>query len=114
MRAKQSPARSAGPEGQEPIFNSQFLSLFLRRSHAALHFFGRDVLNVCGNGPAMSEWVLQKSAAVAVELVLQRFDDLGAERDCALERGVCVLHGEQQRARCSPQGLRADIVTCMK
>src|SRR5258708_20167626 len=106
MRAKQSPARSAGPEGQEPIFNSQFLSLFLRRSHAALHFFGRDVLNVGGNGPAMSEWVLQKSAAAAVELVLQRFDDLGADRDSPLERGVSVFPVSQQARRPPPQHLR--------
>src|SRR5258708_13147477 len=110
MRAKQSPARSAGPEGQEPIFNSQFLSLFLRRSHAALHFFGRDVLDVCGNGPAMSEWVLQKSAAVAVELVLQRFDDLGPERACALERGFFALHVYHQPNGRSPQLLRADML----
>jgi len=40
------------------------------------HVFRRHIFHVSGNSPQMSEWILNEARAVAVKLVLNRFQNL--------------------------------------
>src|SRR3954468_9518053 len=65
--------------------------LLLHRVLAAPgHFVGRNVLDMCRHGPAVAERILERSRAVAIELVLHRAQLLRAGAESALERRVDI------------------------
>src|SRR5262245_35487266 len=71
------------------------LAALLCRLHRPFAQLGRrQILLVRGEVPDMAEWVLHRARAVAVELVLDRPDQLGACGHGALRHSVDILHVE--------------------
>src|SRR5215469_309606 len=52
--------------------------------HAFFHVFGRDIFDVGGDTPELSEGILDEAGAISVELVLHRLEELRALGGCAL------------------------------
>src|SRR5437879_833079 len=58
--------------------------------HAFFHIFGRDIFDVGGDAPEVSEGILDEAGAISVELVLNRLEELRALCSCALHDVVDV------------------------
>src|SRR5215208_5120217 len=72
----------------------------------ACNFLRRDISNVLGESPTVSEWIAELPVAVAPELVLQRLQHLGACIQCTLPESFHIFGGEVQYNRGTAHGLR--------
>jgi hypothetical protein len=54
---------------------------FALRRHTPLHLFRRNVFHTGSNSPPVPEWILDGAIAIAIKLVLERFEYLGSPRD---------------------------------
>src|SRR5216684_1133556 len=77
--------------------------------HPLFHLLRRYILDVSGNAPEMSEWILNKARAVSVELVLhrlQKFRALGRRfLNYAIDVGKVYIQAHRTRADRSRAGV---------
>src|SRR4029077_4488737 len=58
---------------------------------ATVHFFRRNVFDVRGETPVVTEWIVQHSYAVSIELIGQRARHCGAGRSRAVEEWIDIF-----------------------
>src|ERR1700754_2087180 len=72
------------------------------------HVFGRDIFDVGGDAPELSEGILDETGAITVELVLNRLEELRALCGCALHDVVDVGKVDVEADRAAADGVGAD------
>ena len=73
------------------------------------HVFRRHIFHVSGNSPQMSEWILNEARAVAVKLVLNRFQDFSAFGHRTFDHAVDVGKVHVETYRAGADGGRAGV-----